>query len=62
MASEPALLSTNESDYLLTALAEGQRADGRYLLERRRVQLAFERFEGKATAEVQLGDTRCVRV
>ena len=37
-AAEPNVLSTNESDFLLSALAEGLRVDGRYLLERRRVR------------------------
>jgi len=108
-AAEPLLLSTNESDFVLSALAEGMRADGRFLLERRRVRwpcglaasarrtalphcatscaptgtdephgcqlnsecraappaclplqvlIEFQRFDGKVTAEVRLGDTR----
>lgn len=38
MAAEELILSTNEADFLLTGLAEGQRSDGRFLLERRRVR------------------------
>ena len=43
-AAEPNVLSTNESDFLLSALAEGLRVDGRYLLERRRVRRACRRL------------------
>ena len=57
-ATEPPLLSTNESDFLLRLSAEGLRADGRYFLERRRISLSLARFEGKACAEVLLGETR----
>ena len=38
------------------------RSDGRFLLESRAATYVFERFEGKAIAEVSLGDTRVIGI
>ena len=40
MATEDLLVSLNEREFILKALAEGQRADGRNLLEMRQVRRA----------------------
>ena len=56
MAGEP--LSANEATFLLQALLEGVRADGRALLERRAPAFSFWRREGRAAAEVRL-ERRC---
>lgn len=47
---------------ILDALLQGVRGDGRFLLETRAAIFAFERFEGKAVAEIGLGETRVIGI
>lgn len=51
-------ITTCESQFILRALKEGVRVDGRDLKEMRQVRFQFERSESQAIAEVQLGRSR----
>lgn len=52
-------VSSNQRTFLTEALATGLRLDGRDLLDMRRLKFSFTRSANRATAEVQLGRTRC---
>lgn len=52
--------STNEREFLLAALKEGARIDGRSFYDFRSLRLSFGADYGNV--EVQLGNTRCVLV
>lgn len=53
MAGEELLVSLNEREFILKALSEGQRADGRNLLEMRQV--------GRRTRSAQLDQVSAAR-
>ena len=54
------LLSNVERDFILRALKEQQRVDGRQMLEPRPISMYFSRTEAQTYTEVQWGRTRCV--
>lgn len=54
------MLPTAEACAVLSALLDGVRADGRHFLDYRPLAIAFDRSDGRASAEVRLGGTRVV--
>lgn len=54
-------ISINEKQFILQALKEDQRSDGRNKLESRNISISLHRHKLEASAEVHLGETKYLK-
>ena len=54
-------ISINEKQFILQALKEDQRSDGRNKLESRDISISLHRHKLEASAEVHLGETKYLK-
>lgn len=59
---EDVLLSNNQRIFVLKALLDGLRTDGRFFHEARKARVSLRRYESQTNAEVDLGKTRILAV
>lgn len=59
---EDVLLSNNQRVFVLKALLDGLRTDGRFFHEARKARVGLRRYESQTNAEVELGKTRILAV
>lgn len=59
---EDVLLCNNQRVFVLKALLDGLRTDGRFFHEARKARVGLRRYESQTNAEVELGKTRILAV